>query len=152
MTEDPAAETASMRRHRATLAILFIAEGLFYLLCTGFVWLILLSLIGGGYRFDGMNSQALLILSGATALGGLLPLFAACTLLRRHAWAKGSVLAACLGVLMLAAVATSVIMQQHLSRNRLIAILVQNGISLALSLYGFWFVSRFRHKVRLPSA
>lgn len=142
MMENPAPQIASLQRHRAMLAILLLVEGMFYLLGTGFAWLIVLSLSGAGYGFGEMRHPALLILSVVTVIGGLLPPFAAYALLRKHAWAKASVLLAGFGALALAVVLSLLIMQHPLTRNRLILIALQSGLSITLSLYAFWFVRR----------
>lgn len=142
MSETHFHETATLRRHRAALSGLLIMEGTLCLLGTGFFWLIVLRLFGAGYGFNEMNGHALLFFSAATVLCGLLPLCAAYALLKRRAWAKTFVLLAVFGALALAAVTTSALLHTHLSRNRLIVLVAQNGLSIALTLYGFWFVSR----------
>ena len=136
-------ENSDQRQHHTILAILFIFYGGGHLLAVAFVWFILLALAAEGY---GMSNLKTIGLVGVSLLPVLPPLLSAYLLLRKRWWAKGVVILTCLAIFLINLVALRQISLHKLSTNRVVVVLLYGGASMALCLYGIWFV-RKKHAV-----
>ena len=132
-------ENSDQRQHHTILAILFILYGGGHLLAVAFVWFILLALAAEGY---GMSNVKRLALVEVSLLPVLPPLLSAYSLLRERRWAKGVVLSTCLAILMISLVVIMQLSRPRFSTNRVIFAALYGGASMALCLYGIWFVRK----------
>jgi hypothetical protein len=123
------------------LSILLFLYVCLHLVAVAFLWSVILALTSEGYVVVLREFKTLTLL-GMTLLVVGTPLLSGYALLRGRPWAREALTLACLAILIVSIVVLRQISWPRLSTARIVFGTLYGGASLALSIYGFWFVSR----------
>jgi hypothetical protein len=121
--------------HGRILAALFCFYGFAHLAAASFFWIVILALAYEGYyelrTFAGVGMTLLVVAT---------PLLSAYALLRQRRWAKGAAGVTCLMILIFSFILLSRVVSPGLSARRVLFGSLYGAATLALCIYGFWFV------------
>jgi len=140
---ETARANTGQQNHRTVLSILFFLYGCLHLMAVAFVWSVVLALAGEGY-VDVVRELKTLTLLGLTLATVAMPLLSGYALLRRRPWARGVLSLTCLAILIVSIIVLWQISWPRLSTARIVFGILYGGASLAMCIYGFWFVSKRR--------
>jgi hypothetical protein len=140
LSETAVANTGE-RNHRRVLSILLFLYGCLHLVATAFVWIVIFALVSEGYR-DSLRDLNKLILMGMTLVVIVMPLLSGYALLRGRPWARGVLSLTCVAILIVSIIALWQISWPRLSSARIVFGILYGGASLAMCIYGFWFVRK----------
>jgi hypothetical protein len=140
---EAARANTGQQNHRTVLSILFFLYGCLHLMAVAFVGSVILALADEGYvdLVRDFKPSALLVLTLASVA---LPLLSGYSLLRNRPWARGALSATCLAILIVSIIVLRQLSWPRLSTARIVFEILYGGASLAICIYGFWFVSRRR--------
>jgi hypothetical protein len=135
MAKDLVIGSASKQRHSRILAALFCFYGFSHLAVASFFWVIILALAKEGYyelrTFAGVGMTLLVVAT---------PLISAYALLRHRRWAQVATGVTCLVILIFIFIVLSRLVTPGLSVTRLLFAGLYAAASLAICIYGLWFV------------
>jgi hypothetical protein len=124
--------------HERILAALFCFYGFSHLAVASFFWVIILALAKESYyQFQVLRTFGGF---GMTLVVVAMPLLSAYALLRRRRWAKGVTGVTCLGILIFSFVLLSRLVSTGPSATRVLFGSLYGAASLAICIYGLWFV------------
>jgi len=138
---ETAVANTGQRNHRRVLSILLLLYGCLHLMAVAFVWAVILALAGEGY-VDVVREFKTLALLGLTIAGVAMPLLSGYALLRGRRWARGVLSLTCLAILIVIITVLWQISWPRLSSARIVFGILYGGASLAMCIYGFWFVRK----------
>jgi hypothetical protein len=139
-------DSTGQQNHRTVLSILLFLYVCIHLVAVAFLWSVILALAGEGYVVVLREFKTLTLL-GMTLLVVAMPLLSGYALLRGRPWTREAVRLTSLAILIASIIVLRQISWPRLSTGRLVFGTLYGGASLALAIYGFWFVNR-----RLPVA